>query len=318
MTCVQRYPVKADAVALTLETDPCVDEFETTPPTATDIMNVVEDSINITFEYDEAESNAQGGNFGQGRSQYDAPRVNVTFDVFASGPGAAGATGVPYRHALGAAAFAESGLAPGVANYTIDTTKDAPITIWVQLGSMLIKAFGCRGSVMSMNEWQDFRKLRFTMTGQAGNHAVGSLPAGDFSAWQDRVMITAANRTTWNWNGTDLKGRTININSNAEISQVTDDDGQIIRTTDWAVNADMVVADDGVTVWPAVAQNGTAAAMNMVIGTQAGNIMTTAVLDMQIRSPTPQNVNNFRYWGLTGRITNEGAASGDDVAFNFS
>lgn len=318
MTCIVRFTRKTDAIALITETDPCVDEFETTPPTATDVMQAVEGTISLTFEYDEAEANAQGGNFGQTRSLYDAARVGITFDVFASGPGAAGATGVPYRDALQACHFRESGVVAGAANYTLDTTQVAPMTVWVQSGSMLIKAYGCSGSVTSMNEWQDFRKFRFNVLGQAGNHATGSLPAGDFSAWQDRVMVTSSNWTQLDWNGGDLKSRTLNINTNAEVSQTTDREGQLIRVTDWGVNADLVVADDGVNVWPAIAQANTAGPLDSVLGTVAGNIMTTAVLDMQIRNPTEQNVNGFAYWGLTGRITNEGAASGDDVAYNFS
>lgn len=317
MACLSRYPFKADAVALIVESDPCVDEFETTPPTATNVMQVVEDSISWTAEYDEAEANAQGGNYGSSRSSYDAPRISMQFDMFASGPGTA-LDGVPYNDALGAAKYAESGLAAGTATYTLATGVNAPITVWMQSGSWLVKAYGVRGSVSWINTWQGFRICRFNGTGQAGLHVAGTLPAGDFSAWQDRVMVSASNISTWTIHGNAQQGRDCNVNGNSEISQVSDSGGQLIDITDWAASADIVVADNGVDNWLAIAQADTSGPMVYALGTVAQNIMTITCADMQIRAPSKQNVNNYHYWGMTGRITNEAVASGDDIVVAFS
>lgn len=313
MPCLVRLSQQATSLAAIAESTPCEDEFETTPPTATDIMSVVKDSITFGFEQDENEANSYGSAYGQGYSAYTNHRMVCQFDVWASGPGAAGSNGVPYNMLLGACKYAESGLGPGTAVYTKNTDLNAPATIWLEKAGWLYKMYGCRGSAIQLNEYQGFRRFRFNLQGQAGLHAPGTLPAGDFTAWNEKILITPNNVTGWDILGNAAEGRDFSVNDVNEVAVATDTGGLLIDIIDWAPTINYVAAITAAEDWRALAHTDATGAHSSVTGTVAGNILTVSCPAIQLRDWSDTDVNGYRYAQMTGRVTNESGANTDIV-----
>lgn len=247
-----------------------------------------------------AERNLIRPYFGNmGKVQVQAYSV-VEFEVELAGSGAAG-TAPKWGPLLRGCAFSETISAGVKVDYAPITSSQEFLTLWVYLDGVVHKMTDCKGTVSFALSAKGIPVMKYTYTGYVATNTDVALPTNsDFSGFTAPLAVNKVNTPTFTLHGVACKTTDFNIDmaNQVEYRNYIGSEGIYILDRKPSGNAtfefDAIATKD----WFTVIKNGTLAALQMIHGATAGNIIQIDAPKVQITDPAINDDNGIAMLGV--------------------
>lgn len=227
--------------------------------------------------------------------------AKISFEVELAGSGTAG-TAPAWGPLLRACAVAEVITAGTDVTYNPVTRGQEAVTIHFVIGNTRFAMVGTRGNAKLMEAASVLPKISFEFTGLFTQPAEITRPTASYDAWKPPVAVTSQNTPTVQINGVDMvmKSFELDIGNTVEPRFLVGSDGVLITG-----KADMVAIEvEAVPLTTfnpfALAAGGTQVPVEIVHGTQAGNIIAFNAPKAQLQRPASlANSQDVTEWPLS-------------------
>jgi hypothetical protein len=217
----------------------------------------------------------------------DGKSMGLVFDVHAAGSGAA-ATAVPYGPILRACGLAET-ITPvtGPVEYEPVSSAEESGTAYFYMAGALHKGQGMRGNVEFMIDALDVPRFHVTMTGLFQDIAAGAFPAPDFSAFQTPLVASKAATPTFTLHGYAGKLASLSLNLGNEVRYRNLIGAESVDNTDRAASGRISIESPDLAAknYFTAAKDGIEAALQVIHGSVAGNIVQIDAPKVQVTNP---------------------------------
>lgn len=258
-------------------------------PTATAGANSIL-AGNVTIQAIEAEfadrSNIQPY-FGNQGSVAISQKSTISFDVELAGALAAG-TAPKYAPLIKACAFGET-INAGVSVVYAPITSSIPmVALTFFLDGLKFLLLNARGNVEFALSARGIPMMRYTFTGSFALPTDVAVPSGaDFSGFSAPLGVNKANSPTFTLHGVSPKTQDFNVNMNNQVVYRNLIGSEAIMITDRRPSGNVSIETESVAFkdWYSAVRLGTLAALQMVHGTVAGNIVQLDAPKVQLINP---------------------------------
>lgn len=242
-----------------------------------------------------------------------APMVTVSFDVEFAGSGAAG-TAPAWGYVLEACGFSETINAGTSVVFAPLSASFPSLTMKFYLDGQEHAIVGARGTAQLSLTRGQLPMISFTFTGLYTQPTAVALPTEDVSDYIAPVAVTQSNTPTFTIGATSLVAESLSINLNNNVVHRNIIGSDQVSITDRNVTGSLVIEAPaiGTKNWFADVEsdNGvTTAALSLVHGTTAGNILTIGAPVVQLTSIVPQDSDGIVTYSMDAVFI---PSSGDD------
>lgn len=273
-----------------------------TDPSPTGAANAVlaKDIVLTPMEGADLERDFERPGFGADPSVAVDLHMKITFKVELAPSGTAG-TAPAWGPLVRACACAETISAGTSVTYNPISSGFESAAIWLYIGATRFRAAGSRGNVKLMFSASGIPHLEFEFLGLWSAPGEAVAPTADLSGWPAGRAATNANTPTFTIAGTDLVLRSLSLDMGNNVEGRFLIGGETIVISDRKGALEMTVeAVPLTTLNPfTLASNMSTVALELVHGTQAGNIATLDVPRMRMQRPSGlAEANNILEWPL--------------------
>jgi len=235
--------------------------------------------------------------------------VQMEFSVEVAGAGAAG-TVPPYGVLLRACAMSETVNAGVDVQYGPVSDGEESVSIYYNADGVRHVALGARGNVSVEFAPKRIPRFRFTMMGLLGTITDQALPAVDLSGFQTPVEVSLAN-TTFSLHGAQRISESVSIDLGQQVEPRHLIGSERMQLTERSASGTAVIEADNLASvnWFQIATAHTSAAMQLVHGTAAGNIVQLDAPAVQIGRPSQGQTQSIINYSLPLMLK---PSSGDD------
>ncbi len=212
----------------------------------------------------------------------------IEFEVELAGAGAAG-TAPKYGPLLRACGFGETITASTKVDYAPITSGQEAVTIHCFLDGVKHAMTDCKGTVSFALNARGIPVMRYIFTGYHVAPTDTANPSGaDYTGFTAPLAINKANTPTFTLHGAAVKATTLSIDMANEINYRNYIGAESIAFTNRLPVGQATFEYDTIATkdWWTIAKNGTLAALSLVHGTTAGNIVQIDAPKVQIISPS--------------------------------
>lgn len=220
--------------------------------------------------------------------------AQLAFGVPIAGAGAAG-TAPAYGPLLEACALDETLTVDTDAQYALVSADEKSVTHYWQMDGDLAKMLGARGTLAAEFTHGQKPMFRFDFLGLfAAEPSAVALPTLTMTPWQAAKAASKVNTPTFTLGGVALKlhSLTVNLNIDRVFRDYTNHSEVVVTGRDRGVRGECVVLAEALGTWNpfAIAKAQTKAALQLIHGVGAGNIVQLDGGDVQILQPQYENV----------------------------
>lgn len=221
--------------------------------------------------------------------------AQITGSVPIAGAGGAG-TAPKYGPLLRACALAEVVNAGVDVQYSPVSTSEESVTHYWHMDGDLAKLLGARGTLGLDFTHGQKPMFRFDFLGLfPAEPAAAALPALTMTGWQAPKAASSVNTPTFTLGGTALKlhSLTANLNIDRDFRDMTNHTEVVVTGREQGVRGELVVLAEPLGTWNpfAIAAAGTQAALQLIHGVGAGNIVQIDAPKVQLLQPQYDTVN---------------------------
>ena len=224
--------------------------------------------------------------FGSSEQLLVGTHVKIDFEVELAGSGVAG-TPPKWAPLIQACAFTETD-AVSTDTYTPNSTAAGSVTMYYNLDGVLHKITGARGDVSLDLTAKQIPVMKFAFTGLYGGVTDAAALTPDYSGFMQPKPVD----TTWTPTGTlhgvspVISALTIAMNNSVIYRKLIGAESVIITNRAPAGQITFEAGLVAVKDWWTTARNATLAALQVIHGTTAGNIIQIDAPKVQIGAPT--------------------------------
>ncbi|SDY55443.1 phage tail tube protein [Citreimonas salinaria] len=174
-------------------------------------------------------------------------------------------------------------------------------TITLNIAGILYKLIGARGNCEVVKNASGIPQLEFTFTGLWTKPVDQAKPTPDYSAFQAPLVVSKVNTPTLTIDGASFVGRNFKLAMGNQVEGRFLIGAEEIVIVDRAETLEMQIEATPIATFDpyAAARDGTALAVQIVHGTQAGAIATLAVPQAQMQRPdSPTEAQGIVEWPL--------------------
>lgn len=247
---------------------------------------------------------------GRPRLPIAARHVTLGFDVEMAGGGAAG-TAPKYGPALRACGLAET-INVGVdVQYDPVSASEESCSIYFNMDGTRHAMVGVRGDVSVVYQPNDVPLFRFALTGLHVNPAAQALPVPDFSSFQHPLPMSVTNTPTFTLHTFAAVLRELTLAMGQRVVYRDLVNAEAVDITGREPSGSCVIESPalGTKDFFAIERAETQAALQLVHGTVAGNIVQADAPKIQILNPRYRDVDGNNYLEMDLSV---GEDTGDD------
>lgn len=221
----------------------------------------------------------------------------IEFEVELAGSGAAG-TAPKWGPLLTACGFAETLTASTKADYSPLTSNQKTVTIYCWIDGIKHVMLGCKGTVSFALSAKGIPVMKYVFTGFTAIVTDTVNPAGsDFSGYQAPLAVNKQNTPTFTLHGVSVKATELNIDMANQIDYRNYIGSEDITFTNRSPTGSATFEYDTIATknWFTTVANGTLAALQMIHGTVAGNIIQIDAPKVQVSTPAISDDNGLAF-----------------------
>ena len=244
-------------------------------------------NVNITpMEADEVRRDLVGRGRGAQAKALANKKVRMTAEVECAGAGAAG-TAPAYGPLLRSCGFAETISAGVDVQYQPASANLESATHYFNIDGNRHALLGSRGTVGFDFQAGQIPKLKFEYIGLWSDPIAEAFPAGDFTAFQDPLIVSLANTPTFTLHGYSavMHGLEISMNNTLTFRDLVNESSIEIPDRDASGSLTIDAPAIGTKDFFNIASLGTQDALQLVHGTAAGHIIQIDAPKVQIGAP---------------------------------
>jgi len=244
---------------------------------------------------DELRRELDKGTFGNDPGTLLGQHTEITFEVEIAGAGTAGDLPA-YDPLLRAAGHAQDGDDPTTPTeiYYDPIDDDVPsVTLYFYGDKTLHKVVGARGSVTMTLAKRQYGIFSFTFMGLIDDIAGGTIPTLDQSAFVKPIPFRATN-VDFSLFGDTRPMHSLTINGGQTVSFYENSEEETLEQEDRESSWEATIEHPDLSTWDVYAaiRNDTIGALQMVLGTTAGNIVQVDAGEVQMLSPPSRSSEN--------------------------
>lgn len=282
---------------------------DATPSGAANAIQLSDVTIN-PMEGEEVERNLVGRSIGSQPALLVGLHVVLEASVELAGAGTAGdAPG--YGVLLRACGFSETVDAGVDVVYAPVSADEESASIYFNLDGQRFVMLGSRGTASFSVSARGLPQITFRLTGLWSEPSAQAYPTGDFSAFQKPLPATKANTPTFTLHAFTAVMHSLEISQNNEIAHrdLVNEESVIITDRGFTGTTVIDMPALGTQNFFAVAKAETLAALQLIHGTAAGNIIQIDAPKVQIGRPSIADAQGVATLSLPLRLTPD---AGDD------
>lgn len=226
--------------------------------------------------------------FGNQGKVHVSAHSEIEIEVEIASAGAAGSA-PGYGPLLRACAFSETISAGVSVVYAPVTSSLETVTIYFYLDGLLHKMTNCRGDVTFDLNARNIPVMRYKFTGIHNTTTDTALPSGsDFSGFKDPYAVNHLNTPTLTIHGASVALDTLSIAMGNQVVYRNLVGSEDVTMTDRAPSGSASIEMTSVATkgWHALSKAGTLAALQVIHGSGAGNIVQFDAPKVQITDPS--------------------------------
>ncbi|AUG53938.1 phage tail tube protein [Thalassospira marina] len=243
--------------------------------------------------------------------------VTCEFTVEIAGSGVAG-TAPAFGPLLRACAMAEVVDAGVSVAYNPISEDEESASIYFHRDGNLFKLIGARGNVTAEMNADSLPVFKFSFTGLWTEPSSAALPTSDFSAFIPALPVNNANTPTFNLHGYAAVMTAFTFNLGNTINHRDRVNSEEVKFSDRKMSGSATFEEPAIATknFYALAKNATLDALQLVHGTNAGNIVTIDMPKVQLKTPSQSNEDGTVL--LAVALTPTPDAGDDEITLTFT
>ncbi|PKR55477.1 phage tail tube protein [Thalassospira marina] len=243
--------------------------------------------------------------------------VTCEFTVEIAGSGTAG-TAPAFGPLLRACAMAEVIDAGVSVAYNPISEDEESASIYFHRDGNLFKLIGARGNVTAELNSNALPVLKFSFTGLWTEPASAALPTTDFSGFIPALPVNNANTPTFSLHGYAAVMTAFTFNLGNTINHRDRVNSEEVKFSDRKMSGSATFEEPAIATknFYALAKNATLDALQLVHGTNAGNIVTIDMPKVQLKTPSQSNEDGTVL--LAVALTPTPDAGDDEITLTFT
>lgn len=262
-------------------------------------------NVNCTpLELNVAERNIVRGFFGNFDGLPTSRKMKLSFEVEAASSGTAGsaAAWAPLMLACGTT---ETLTAVTKADYAPNSANTTTLSMYVNIDGVMHKMLYARGNCSFKLKANDIPVFAFDFIALDGGIADVAAPTPVYTAFQTPLPATKTNTPTFSLHGVaTLAVESLDINFGNQIEQITRIGAESIQQTDRKTTGTVMFEMTSIATkdWFATIRASTDAALSLIHGTVAGQIIEVAAPTVELMTPVYSDVQGIQMLQLSLRF----------------